>query len=96
MKRMLPSLVNFLIFIFMSPVLPASAQQKITTPMEQLGHNIGDDYVLANYSQLVEYWKKLEQESDRMILEEVGTTEEGRPMYLAVITSPENHTRLDR
>ncbi|MCP4708758.1 MAG: peptidase, partial [Planctomycetes bacterium] len=95
-KRILPIYVLFIMFIYISPILPASAQQKITTPTEQLGHNIGDDYFLANYAQLTEYWKKLEQQSDRMILEEVGTTEEGRPMYLAIITSPENHTRLDR
>ena len=96
MKRMLPFFVFFMMCIFLSPVVPASSQQKITTPTEQLGHNIGDDYFLANYAQLVEYWKKLDQESDRMILEEVGATEEGRPMVLAIITSPENHARLDR
>ena len=38
---------------------PGWGQQKITTPKEQLGFNIGDDYVLANYTQLVDYWKKL-------------------------------------
>ncbi|MCP4710957.1 MAG: peptidase, partial [Planctomycetes bacterium] len=96
MKRKLQILGMFTCVISLSLVLPASSQQNITTPIEQFGNNIGDDYFLANYAQLTEYWKKLEQESDRLILEEVGTTEQGRPMVLAIITSPENHTRLDR
>ncbi len=31
------------------------AAQKITTPKEQFGHDVGDDYWLANYTQYVEY-----------------------------------------
>ena len=33
---------------------PLSAQ-KITTPKEFLGHNFGDDYYLANYTQIIDY-----------------------------------------
>lgn len=72
------------------------AQSKITTPKEQFGFNIGDDYQLANYTQLVEYWKRLAQQSDRLKLVEIGKTAEGRAMYMAIITSPENHRKLDR
>jgi hypothetical protein len=86
------------------PVLPvilllaalASAQGKVTTPKEFLGFDAGDDYTLANYSQLRGYWTKLAQETPRMKLVEIGTTAEGRPMVMAIITSPENHKRLDR
>ena len=77
-------------------VLPVFGQDKITTPKEQFGHDIGDDYWLATYTQLMAYWKKLAQESPRMILEEIGTTSEGRSMILAIITSPENHKNLTR
>ncbi|HEY8551169.1 MAG TPA: M14 metallopeptidase family protein, partial [Vicinamibacterales bacterium] len=69
---------------------------RITTPKEQFGFNIGDDYQLANYQQLMEYWKKLDRESDRMTLEEIGRTAEGRPQLMAIVTAPENHRRLDR
>src|SRR4030042_7166516 len=58
------------------------AQAKITSPQEQFGHNIGDDYWLANYTQLEKYWKKLDQESDRLTLVEYGKTGGGRAMYL--------------
>jgi hypothetical protein len=77
-----------------SPLLAANG--RITTPVEQFGFEIGADYQLLNYTQLTEYWKKLETESDRMKLVEFGTTAEGRTMYLAIITSPQNHQKLDR
>ncbi len=75
---------------------PAIAQLPITTPRQQFGHGLGDDYFLANYRQLVDYWRKIDAESDRVRLERIGTTSEGRPMLMAVITSPENHARLGR
>ena len=74
----------------------ASAQMRITSPRTQFGHNIGDDYFLANYSQMIEYWQKLDRESDRMSMVRIGTSAEGRPMWMAIITSPENHRKLSR
>jgi hypothetical protein len=67
----------------------------ITTPKAQLGFNIGDDYHLANYVQLTAYWQKLASESDRMKLVEMGKTSEGRPQWMAIISSPENIAKLD-
>jgi len=69
---------------------------KITTPKEFFGFNIGDDWKLANYDQFQEYWKKIDAESDRMRVEEIGKTAEGRPQLMAIITSPENFKKLDR
>src|SRR5688572_18707319 len=73
---------------------PAQSQSRITTPQEEFGHNFGDDYFLANYQQLSTYWRKLDAQSDRMILQEIGKTAEGRPHLMAIITSPENHRNL--
>src|SRR4030088_620458 len=80
--------------LFTPALLPA--QSKITSPPAQFGHNIGDDYFLANYSQMIDYWRKLDRESDRMRMVRIGTTAEGRPMWMAIITSPENHKKLSR
>jgi hypothetical protein len=76
--------------------LPATAQRRITSPRSQFGHNIGDDYFLANYTQMIEYWRKLDRQSDRMKLVQIGTTAEGRPIWMAIITSAENHRKLAR
>ena len=46
----------------------------ITSPKEQFGANVGDDYFLANYTQIEAYWKRLDRESDRMSLVDIGRT----------------------
>ena len=60
------------------------------------GSRIGDDYFLATYSQLEQYWKRLDRESDRMTLVDIGRTEEGRTQWMAVISAPQNIARLDQ
>jgi hypothetical protein len=75
---------------------PAGAQQRLTTPQQQFGHPIGADYELPNYQDLVAYWQKLDGESDRMTLVDIGRTEEGRTQVMAIVTSPENHRSLQR
>ena len=75
---------------------PAVHAQSVTTPMAQFGHNIGDDYWLATYTQLTEYWQKLATESPRMVLDTIGYTAEGRPHLMAIITSPANHANLEQ
>jgi hypothetical protein len=76
--------------------LPLPAQRKITTPKEQFGSEVGADYILINYTRLVDYWRKLAQESDRMKLVDIGKTAEGRTMWMAILTSPDNLKNLER
>ncbi|HEU0014231.1 MAG TPA: M14 metallopeptidase family protein [Longimicrobium sp.] len=70
--------------------------QRLTSPQEQFGHPIGADYVLPNYQALTAYWRKLDGESDRMRVVEMGRTAEGRTQLMAIVTSPENHRNLER
>jgi hypothetical protein len=85
--------------LLLLPVPQASTQSpaaSITTPRQEFGASIGDDYFLATYTQLEEYWKKLDRQSDRMQLVDIGRTEEGRVQWMAVISAPENLTQLER
>ena len=66
-----------------------------TNPEQQFGASIGDDYFLATYTQLDEYWHKLDRESDRMTLVDIGPTEEGRRQWMAIVSAPENLQRLE-
>ena len=50
----------------------------VTSPKEQFGFAIGDDYQLATYEQLTAYWRRLDEQSDRMSLVDIGKTAEGR------------------
>ena len=83
-----------LLFVFVASV--AQAQGKVSSPKEFFGHNIGDDYWLATYDQFIDYWKKIDAESDRMQVFEIGKSAEGRPQLMAIVTSPENFKKLDR
>ncbi len=74
----------------------AAALPGITSPKEQFGFAIGDDYQLATYEQLTAYWRRLDEQSDRMALADIGKTAEGRTQWMAIITSPENHRKLER
>ena len=71
------------------------AARNIATPKQALGFNIGDDYHMADYDQLVAYWQTLSKESDRMKLVDIGPTAEGRRQYMAILSSPENMAKLD-
>jgi hypothetical protein len=66
-----------------------------TTPQQAFGFNVGDDYSVVNYSQMEAYWKKLDAESDRMVLTDIGPTAEGRRQLMAIVSSPANLARLD-
>ncbi|SKB35500.1 Zinc carboxypeptidase [Parapedobacter luteus] len=68
--------------------------QSIPTPQSHFGFAMGDDYSLTNYTQTEAYFKKL-AESDRVRLVDIGKTEEGRPQYMLIITSPANMKKLD-
>jgi len=72
----------------------AATAPKVTPPKDQFGFAIGDDYRLVNYTQFEDYLKKLDVQSERMIVADIGKTEEGRTEYTAIITSPENQRKL--
>ncbi len=94
---MLKKVIVLVAFAGAVAVAAPQAQSKaprVTTPKEFFGHDIGDDYYLANYTQYAEYLRKIEKESGRLTVAEIGKTEEGRPELTAIITSPENHKRL--
>src|SRR5688572_15630288 len=74
----------------------AAQTPTITTPKQHFGFNIGDDYNLATYDQFQAYWHKIDKESPRMQVVEIGKTEEGRPHLAAIITAPENFKQLER
>jgi Zinc carboxypeptidase len=65
----------------------------IPTPKSSLGHEVGNWHV--THDKLVAYMFALDAASDRISIEDRGTTFEGRPLLLLTITSPENHSHID-
>lgn len=70
--------------------------QVIPDPKSHFGFSIGDDYRLATYQQLEDYFQKVDAISDRVQTVEIGKTEEGRKQYVWVISSPENLRQINR
>jgi hypothetical protein len=72
------------------------AAQTVPAPKDVLGFTPGDDRKLASWSQTVEYFKKLDDASDRMQFQEIGKTTMGVPFVYATISSPENLKNLEK
>ena len=71
------------------------ATPRLTSPEKFFGHQIGADYVLPNYTKFTEYVRLLDKESDRMVVQSIGKTAEGRDQLMAIITAPENFAKLE-
>ena len=87
-------IVTLLLFIFISFV-PSAAQTKIPTPHDVLGFTPGDDRKLASWSQVIEYFERLDAASDRVKFETLGQTSMNQPFVMATISAPANLARLD-
>jgi Zinc carboxypeptidase len=86
----------FLTLAFLCIMLGTMAQPgSFTRPAEFFGFEPGSDRNLFNYEQLIEYLQKLDGESDRIHMEEIGASPMGRPMYITFISSEENISKLE-
>ena len=85
--------LHFCLFIFF--IFSTSLAQNVPEPKDVLGFTPGDDYKLAHWAKIVEYFQKLDATSNRVIFKEIGKTTEGKPFTYAIISSPENLKKLD-
>jgi hypothetical protein len=68
----------------------------VPTTKDVLGHEVGEDYYLANYEDSVRYFQALAKVSNRIKLFESGKTTHGKTFVYAVISSPENIANFDK
>ncbi|MFB6454846.1 M14 family metallopeptidase [Chitinophaga sp. Hz27] len=81
-----------LLVVMICSVLPAIAQ--VPTPEAFLGYPLGSRFT-PQY-RVAEYFKTVAANVKNMKLEQYGTTYEGRQLFIAVITAPENFEKLDQ
>ena len=97
---------KLLIALFVGMGLTASAQQldyylpnnvtynvSIPTPKSVIYQEVGEWHV--THDRLVNYMRAVATASNRIVLHDIGYTYEGRPQLVLIITSPENHARID-
>jgi len=73
----------------------APAATALPSPASVLGFEPCADYKLATYEAIDAYLRALDTASDRITLVDIGRSVEGRPLRLAVISSPHNLGRLE-
>ncbi|HEX6185020.1 MAG TPA: M14 metallopeptidase family protein [Pyrinomonadaceae bacterium] len=79
------------------PAPPASAPApRVPSPRELLGFTPGDDRKVADWTQITDYFARLDGASERVRVDTVGTSTLGRVIIAAFISSPENIRELDR
>lgn len=68
--------------------------QSIPTPKEVIGHEVGEWHV--THDKLMFYMQTLAKSSDRITIENRGSTFEGRPILLLTVTTPKNHQNIEK
>jgi hypothetical protein len=79
--------------VLLVPSAPAATG--VPSPESVLGFVPGEDRKLADWNQVLAYLKALDEASDRVSVEDVGTTTQGRPFVIVTVTSAANHARLE-
>ncbi len=67
----------------------------IPSPRAVFGFNPGDDRTIAGWKQITDYFARLDKASDRVQVENIGTSTLGRQMIAAFISAPENIRNLE-
>jgi hypothetical protein len=78
------------------PIVDLTAQAQITPPDRHFGHQLGADRRLARWDQIVEYFRLLEKQTDRMRVVDMGKTTMGHPFLALFISSPANLGKLEQ
>ncbi|CAN5595001.1 hypothetical protein BH18ACI3_BH18ACI3_15270 [soil metagenome] len=77
-------------------LLSSGIVAQVSSPRSVLGFNPTDDKTIADWTQITNYFAKLDASSGRVTVREIGKTTLGKPLIVAFISSPENIKNLDR
>ena len=82
--------------IVMLPAALSGQMQDVPHPRDVLGFTPGDDYRIADFTQMQTYFEALAAASPRVHLSSAGKSTEGRDILVAVITSEANLDQVNR
>ena len=83
-------------FVLVAVLAASSLFAAVPSPESHFGHPIGQDRTTLAWADVVSYFQKLAQSSDRIRVEELGKSVEGRPFLAATISSADTIRNLDR
>lgn len=70
--------------------------QAQTTPKDFFGFQMGADRKMAHWDKIVDYFKLLEEETDKIKVLNMGPSTMGHPFLVLIISSPQNLANLGR
>src|SRR5213075_2468865 len=73
----------------------SSASAAVPTPQSFFGHPIGADRTVMDWDKVVGYFQALSKSSDRLRVEELGKTADGRPFIAVTIADAGTLKNLD-
>ena len=73
-----------------SSAAPQRMDAALRSPEDFFGHRMGEDRKLARWDRIVEYFRHLDEQSDRLQLVELGKSTLGKPLVMAAISTPAN------
>ena len=74
-------------------LLPTALMAQLQSPDDFLPHKLGETF--TPHHLLVDYFQHIAANSDQVVLEEYGQTNEERPLMVAVVSSAENMAQLE-
>jgi len=96
--------MNMLLWKFSAPVrlgglillLSLAIVAQVPSPQSVLGFHPTDDKTIADWTQITNYFSRLDIASNRVAVKEIGKTTLGKPLIVTFISSPENIKNLER
>jgi hypothetical protein len=93
------TLLLFLSSVLLCLTLASTSLAQSTTipsPKSVLGFTPGDDRTIAGWSQITDYFERLDRASDRVLVQTLGQSTLKRPMIVAFISARENILALPK
>ncbi len=88
------SLVSGIVVFILIPMF--SLSQVLPKPATIDGFEIGNDRKLIDWQQIVDYFRVLDKNSEKIQVRELGKTTLGKPFIYAILSSEQNMRNLDR
>lgn len=93
-QNIIAGFLFLLLFLFGSlSVSPIQAQSSLQSPEQFLGYELGEKF--TPHHRVLDYMKHAAETSDRVTLQQYGTTYENRELIYMILTTSENHGNIE-
>jgi Zinc carboxypeptidase len=93
-RRSVVACVAVILVVFLTSAVAQSTT--IPSPKSVLGFTPGDDRTIAGWSQITDYFERLDRASDRVLVQTLGQSTLKRPLIVAFISARENILALPK